>query len=611
MPKINTLLLPEGTKPVGTTYLYDRIVEVTLKKELNPLAGEEGPALPVKDLTIGYQTGGVKPDISFSVSLLPQNKCYQCELRIVNLGLPSSQVRKFTRMEIVAGYYGVSRLQPGHKQKFSCSIFSSYVESPNPDGVTVFTGIVVGDVGGAFADHYVNIELRGKKVKLKTLVEKAMKGAFNLSTESKLDFHYYLDETLEYEYPADQSAVTSFQNGWSVVMYLQSLLFSYGKNVLGTPVFLSVWGQQVSVFALDEKVNLPVYKKYGIANLSAVTKATFTGPKLDVIAPWQPWLLPGGIFYMPPTFYQASLLPNILPMSVITSKDNLYYVIVMDIKFGTVGNNNQMHITAVPVQYVLPKDKEALTYDTDMVVMSKMADLRDTYLKKHPDVQQYVIIGEGEKVEGSIDQKLSTFWGAATDGNFQSLGGDSGVIDGMGWSEKTGRKNDGVPECLKAYKETWKLSYTKLIDRYGKDSYKKICKEKDTGISALDLTIYIPLTYFWPLVALGTYWKYKIAGNKGPFGTRVAGRGTSDVLQIDLHNPDNIKGAITCWVPAITPSMADSGQLDSFADALVAFGKYYISLYRDKPDKESQNKYIFGQQTYKAGICLGGWKDEQ
>lgn len=562
------------------SFLYDRVIEVTLE----PDAG-----IPLK---IGKRKGGIKPDITFSVSELPQNKCYQVELNIRNLGLTNDQLRTYTQMKITAGYQGLSTLQPGELQTFSCSIFTAYCESPNPDGLTVITGIVVGDIIGVMETKQLTLEIRSS-TSWKTVTETIGKAlGYNIN--------FYLSEDFMYELPTKDktSFKTSFDNGWQAIMWLQLQLFEYGKNVLHSPVFLTVWHKTISVFALSEALNLTTLTHYGIVNLSAITRASFAGPKLDVIAPWIPSLIPGGIFYMPPTYYQASALPNIMPKTTYTNKRDLYYVIVMDVKFGT-RTGNQMHIIAVPVQYVIPKDGK-LDYTEDSVVMSKMGDLRQTYLTKHKDQVIELVLGEGQKAE-ELAQELNNYWNAATDGNFQGiLGVESSIVD-QGWSERAAD--------LVYYQGVWKYSRARLVERYGINNYRKICKEVDTGIDATQDPIRIPMVFFWPLLPLGTYWKYKVNGNKGPIGTRLKDSGTDDSLKVDLYNPDKINAHIKIWVPAIDIAMADSGQLDIFGDALVAFGKYYTTKYKGAKDKESHDKYVFGQNTYKAGICLGGWKE--
>ena len=558
------------------TFLYDRVFEVTLSPDKGP------------SLKIGKRKGGIKPDITFSVSELPQNKCYQVELNIRNLGLKNDQLRTYTQMEITAGYQGISDAQPGEQQTFSCSIFTAYCESPNPDGITVITGIVVGDIVGVMETTQMTLEVRSA-IPWKQVVEEVGK-------KLRYNINFYLPEDLMYELPTKGSFKTSFDNGWQAIMWLQLQLFEYGKNVLHTPIFLTVWNKTLSIFTLTEALNVTTLTHYGIVNLSAITRASFAGPKLDVIAPWVPSLIPGGIFHMSPTYYQASNLPNMLPKASYTNKRDLYYVIVMDVKFGT-RTGNQMHITAVPVQYVIPKDGK-LDYTEDTVVMSKMGDLRQTYLTKHKDQVVELVLGEGKKAE-TLAQELNNYWNAATDGNFQGILGVESTIVKQGWSQRA--------RDLIYYQGIWKYSRARLVERYGLSNYKKICKEAATGINATQDPILVPMVYFWPLLPLGTYWKYKANGNKGPIGTRLSDSGTDDVLKVDMYNPDKIDAYIKIWVPAIDISMADSGQLDTFGDALVAFGKYYTMKYKD--DKENHDKYVFGQETYKAGICLGGWKE--
>lgn len=590
-----------GIKTKSQFFLYDRLIQLKLTPKENSLT---------KPLLIQYRPGGVKPDITMTLTELPGNACYQVEIRLRNMSMNTKKLRDYVSMEITAGYYGVSKLQSGEFTKFSCAIYSSYVESPNPDGVTVLVGLVVGNVEGMMTAYPVTIKIQDKKVKMldlvKQVVQRVSSGGLGGYT-----LNWCLDKNIQYELPTDRPAIITRSNGWAALMWLQATLFEYGYNVLHTPIFMTVFHNYITVFDLTDKVPLSKYKEIGITNVEAVTKASFTGPKLEVIAPWIPSLLPGSVFYMPATYYQAPLIPlEFLPNTI--DKADLYYVIKMDVKFGTVGNTNQMHITAIPVMYAIPDpNKGLLTYDEAAIPTSTMDDLYNTYVKKpanERDSVTFITIGEGtgEEVAGNIAPDLESFWSAANSGNFQSLGGMQAFIDGIGWSQLAAKGT--TPDNLSGYKEQWKFPYTKLITRYGKESYKKICKDEDTGISAMDVTIYVPMWFFWPLIALATYWKYKEAGRKGPYGTRRDSKGIEQ-LMIDVQNPDHIKGATTVWVPSITPEIAESGQLDKLGPALVAFGKYYIDLYKDKKDAASRARYDFGVNTYKAGICVGGWTD--
>lgn len=568
-------------------YLYDRIIDIDLVKKNG------------RKISIKCKSEGIKPDISFSIVLLPKEKCFQAAVSIRNLNLPD--IRDYVKMGIKAGYRGVSLTEPGSTISFDMPIFSSYHETPNPDGITTFNGLVVGDITGFISDNPVDIKVNSS-VPLDELITEVVK----VASHGQLKPYNWLDKSLKYTPPAG-GFTNQFDTGYGALMWLQTVVFEYGKYILHSPTFLTIWNNKVNVFTLDKnKMDEKLLGKYNIVNLNAVTNASFTGPALSVVAPWDPRVIPGSIIKMKPSYYKGLYLPNILPESDFSPISNLYYVLREEVKFSTIGSTNQMNLFAVPVDKVI-KDDNNLVYKEEEIPEGKMVDLMKTYIEQHSDVRLLVELGktEGNK-SATVPSGMTDFWSAADD-TFQSFGHHDDVLSGGdGWSNK----------AFLWYGGTWHVSRDKLIQKYGKDTYLKICKDSNVpDITVTKKTINIQMTYFWPLIPLATYWKYKVDGYKGPYGvwpTDTPGKGVTDELKIDFGNPDNVRGAIKIWVPSITVDTADTGQLDKFAEAFISFGKYYIDTYKNyaSATEDVVNKrarYEFGIQTYLAGVCLGGY----
>lgn len=578
------------------SYLYDRMIDVTLYSR-------DGD----KDLKLECKRYGVKPDIAFTITEIPGSKCFNASVQIRNFFLPD--ISDYVTMVIKAGYYGTHN--NGDTIEFQMSIFSAYNESPNPDGITTFNGIVVGDITGFMTDKIVKLNIYKEKTPLSELIEKVV----DLATQKKMTVCNYLPDEcdgkeLYYELVDTKKGDHFwFQSGYAALMWLQSQLFNICKKILGIPVFLSIWQNYVSIIPLyyDKQKHDDIFAKYKIANLDAVTRASFTGPALSVVAPWKPSVIPGSLIYMEPRFYQGqTLTQDMVRQEAHKDHRNLYYVLRNEIKFGIYGNVNQMNLYAIPVQYVIP-DKDILTYKAPQANSDEQERLRNLYIKKHDPQAVVINIGEGSN-SSQPTHYINDFWSYATD-KFQDIPGENYNLGSRGninnwsevahffWRSKLRPENPDI----------WKIDVETLKNKYSKSTYEKICNDSRVpDIIVSTKVVRVPLYYFWPLIPLATYWCYRSAGNKGPYGVRTV-EGDEDhpakeVLRMDLVNPDIVNGHIQIRVPLITSSDAQSGNLDYFANALIAFGNYYIETY-----PKGTHRYDFGINTFLAGVCVGGY----
>lgn len=595
--------------PGKKLYLYDRIINLTLYH------AEDDK----KTIKITCPPSGIKPDLTLSVSEIPGNACFQAVVQVRNLML--GDVRKYKSMSIEAGYYGIKGSQM-NTITFNMDIFSGYNETPNPDGITTFNGLVVGQISGFLIDRPVRIQVN-EDVSYQELIEKVVAGASN----NLMKVQNYMDIDLEYELPRDAKGNVipdkqECDNGYAAIMWLQNKLYELGKKVLGYPIFLIIWNDLAYVIPLDQDAaDKEIYSKFPITNLDAVTKASFAGPSLSVIAPWIPQVLPGSLIRMKPNYYTGERLPNTLTEEDIGNTENLYYVIKNEVKFSTVGTTNQMQISAIPVQYVV-EGGNYLKYKTPRITAAQMEDLRTKYIEKHDQLDDWepIIIGDA-KQQGSesLPEDIKSFWRYAND-DLQKLAPGMDINIGNKAAILTAISDCWSGAAQEVYGSTlWVVKKEDLIDIYGESKYKQICRDPEVDIMSSDKTVGVPLCYFWPLIILGTYWKYKTNNNKGPYGTRliVKSGDKADELVISMSNPDVITQATMGWVPTLTEGMIKGGQLDSFAPAFISFGKYYMDKYKayrndshstDKERKAFNGKYVFGKQTYLVGVCLGGYK---
>ena len=347
-----------GVRPDGTAFSTgDRVYIVNDRSRWNVYAEgsfdtkvvEETIQYPAHYLEISDTEYGLKPDISLSINLLPNQNCYGATVRIKNLNLGSVDIRSWDRMVITAGY------RTGKRVIYNCPIFSSYIESPNPDGVTVFEGLTVGVAEDVLTNKYIVIEFVQEEITMERLIRDVAKGiSENITVELALSDKY----TQQLLKVTKQQVFA--QNGMAVLNWLQTFLAEYIAQMTDgeTTVLTQLIDNKLSVIAVNGENKMPKVLE-NVVNLDMVTGATFVGTALTVIAPWNPALRPGDLFYMPPEFINGSKLPNSISVSDYRNPENLYRALTISLDFATVDNQNKMTILAVPAQWAgrLPDDR--------------------------------------------------------------------------------------------------------------------------------------------------------------------------------------------------------------------------------------------------------------
>lgn len=358
--KVDTLeQLKRGRAADGTVFGYGDRVKVKADKSAWVVYPPQGSlntktvlTEPIEALTIDCTNNGLKPDMALAISLLPGQNCYGATLKIRNLNLTDTNIRDWTKMVITAGY------RTGNKAVYTCPIFSSYIEEPNPDGITTFEGITVGTAETVLNEQYTEIIFLQNKIKLKDLAEGVAQGIHSsIKVVTSIS-----DEIMNEEIQISTQTVYA-QNGAAILSWLQSTLSTFVEKISEdqgerTSVFVQLVGDELQIIALNGPNKSPESVE-NIINLDMVSGATFSGTALTVIAPWNPALQPGNLFYMPPEFINGSKLPNVLPESDYRNEDNLYRALTINVAFASVENTNKMTVLAVPAQWAgqLPSHK--------------------------------------------------------------------------------------------------------------------------------------------------------------------------------------------------------------------------------------------------------------
>ena len=410
------------------TVLFDRIISVKLiwenKKDEDDTSAE-GYDIEIK----GNEFGGIKPDISFSASLLPGELFHEVTLTIKNYKLPYD-IRKYTKMEITAGYrrdvYDDSKEDEELTRVFPIEIFYSYCMTPAPDSVTVFKGIIV----SSFVDNikhffsknviyrfsfyrdvtvieYIRLVVdmlnsAGYNVALKECIPEEVKNTV-IRTGPKGDNEYGIINTF--------TTVPNLFN--SIAAMLEASYRNLGKD--GSFNINFAEGKLI-ISCTDGLYS----KEEPVIDLNSISSAALNAGVITITAPWYPPLIPGDIIRVSREFIDGSDLPNVIDVDSIMGVDNKYRILTMDISFATIASENSMKITALPLRYVedassWKTDKEIDEYKHVWEVKQKQAE---EIINKIKETEANTIITELYKnPDGSVTKEDYI----TTDGNITEV----------------------------------------------------------------------------------------------------------------------------------------------------------------------------------------------
>ena len=520
--------------------------------------------VPSSVMRIGTPNSGMKPDISLSINLLPNQNCYGAVVRIKNLNTDALDIRTWDKMVIEAGYKGT-------KVFYTCPIFTSYQESPNPDGVTVFEGVTVGVAEDVLTDRQVEIQFNESEMYLEPFIRQVAKGItenikVTIAIAPELSGHNYPDAP-KIQLPKQKVYA---QNGVAVLNWLQTIVSEFIQYVTQgtTSVFVQFVDGELTVLPINGPATTP-FSTESIINLDMVSSARYNGTALTVIAPWNPRLRPGDLFYMPPQFIYGSRLPNAISPLDYRNEKNLYRCLTMSVEFATVAKTNKMTVLAVPAQWAgeLPK-----TLTTDMP-----ADIFSTLLTEqegHKDIIQVGSIDKSEvRASSNAEQPAKT--------ESQMIDNNQSILSKWGtWTSLT--QSDQTGNCISAVAHYYMYKYgsgPKLqLDEKGHNRQASYYEDKDwLKEQGLDKAIYRFQTsgiradiLWWPLITIGTYWKRYI-DNKA--------HASHNWTKIDPKNPNLIHAGYSLYVPVFP-----SGDWRSMRTQLSTIKDIWKQAYLDYKD---------------------------
>lgn len=307
-------------------------------------------------MNISCPLNGPKPDISVRLSMLPGLLCHEVTLTIVNLNA-EIDITKFREMEITAGYAvtgfrdleisnKLTYTEPNNEQltTFVCPIFSSYIESPNPNGRTVFKGITVGNIQKQLTPNKVGIVFREDTVRLEDLCMRVITG---------------LGLRVEINWPENIRNITLTmskqqfigKSGYAIINWLFSRLseLSQGSNPVipnDRPILVSWENDTIRLGYAGYSSNSKILD---VVDLTRVTAVSLQGGTMVVKAPWNPRIVPGAVFRMEARYFRGRMSPNDALSQLLSSQD-MYSVITVDLSFSTTADN-EMSVLAIPVMW--------------------------------------------------------------------------------------------------------------------------------------------------------------------------------------------------------------------------------------------------------------------
>lgn len=313
---------------------------------------------------------GYKPDITVSLKQLPDaGIIVGLTVKIINLNLPADlPMQSISRMVVEMGYYSTQA-----KQQYNSIVFRSYQSSPDPDGETVFEGVIVGNALQQFWQTQVSLDIYKKDATPKEVIQmfcdafsstvlsmrKTIVVKFAPQAESS-DFTTWLNTPLNALCWTETTTRTHWEasNGLAAFSWLVNWLQQSAK-----PYGLSIYGQLTDQgFVIGSLQNSGTISGINIDNIPCIDMVytiSFNAVMLEITCPWIPLVQTGSLISVNPTFFSQTSLPNSVDVDTYKSADTVYRVLLVEIDFGTI-NANTMKITALPWQYT-DKDVSDIT----------------------------------------------------------------------------------------------------------------------------------------------------------------------------------------------------------------------------------------------------------
>jgi hypothetical protein len=305
---------------------------------------------------------GVKPYITVNATFLPNMRTTQVSVSIKNLEFDVN-INTFSYMRIRMGYFN------GPSVMFRGVIINSYIESPNPNGNTVFQMLDAGMFGDLLNPKYIYLSFFGKTSWLEALKESCTALGLIIDVRGLTDAYNdvpMINAIKTKRLKSAKELIAYFSETAKAAFYVFGL----------TAPTITLTGENVVVSVIG---NIGT-GKFPLPALDQVKSVSFTGGGIMIKAPYNPLISPMRNFYIDPAYFKGRFnAQNIRPLDnrlfnpandgtndgLITgvtgsdngntllydkglgaSRDGVYQCLTLNVQFDTY-NMNEMQVTGV------------------------------------------------------------------------------------------------------------------------------------------------------------------------------------------------------------------------------------------------------------------------
>ncbi len=230
---------------------------------------------------------GVKPNISFSMELVPTGNTSKITIKVFNM-YSIINIARYKHVKIKAGY------RDSLYTTIDAEIMDSYVERPNPEGITVFN-CVYGSVSGMYANKEPIAITFKKDLTVKDMF-KTITVAFGLSLQMTLPKEW---ESIIF---TSSMYTQTYRNALEMWFDIKAKLRKIAELLKLPLLYTSVTGNTFYVLSM-----ITGSDKEKSVVLDKVTSAYLMGGAVMIKAPWLPTLEPGSLFKMDTRFFRGRI----------------------------------------------------------------------------------------------------------------------------------------------------------------------------------------------------------------------------------------------------------------------------------------------------------------
>ena len=415
---------------------------------------------------------GLKPGLAFQTEMLPGGVATQFKLTITNF-TADIDIGQYSHMVVKIGY----RTSPIYRE-FTAAIFSSYIESPNPNGKTVFTGLV----GDWFIDGLREtnryLVFKEPRVSVGELIRTIGK-ELNIPVDIDLPEGFLKDQLVVGQ--EGQKEITYWtESGYACLNWLIDRLSGYGDQVVDALMRQGMASMEAEKYRIlcvmqDNRLSVSMRgftksldpKIVQYTDLNRVTSVAFQGAALVVTAPWNPLIMPGSLFHMQPKYFRGKSAPQQL-LTAARDESDLYRVITASVDYDTNGSANSMRLLAIKSSAFVSSEASA----------SKM-----TAVEREMDAKTNVYVESLRAPDIVFGTERPTEQGER--------------VDTWGVTPTTMNPSQGLIRTVKAGETLGSIAQ----EVYGALSYYKTPAQGNID----HLYEVVPGQYFWPFIAIGNY----------------------------------------------------------------------------------------------------------